>query len=255
MSLFICSLNSGSNGNCYYVGNQKEAILVDAGISCRETERRMARSGLSMTKVKAIFISHEHTDHTYGAPVLSRKYRIPVYIAEAAHANSKLILDRSLKRVLAADDRIEIGGLSIKAFSKQHDAADPLSFTVSHEKVVVGVFTDIGSVCSNLIQHFQLCDAAFLESNYDENMLIQGSYPWFLKNRIRGDQGHLSNDQALELFKTHRSPALSHLFLAHLSKDNNNATRVMDLFHQETHDVRIAVASRFEESPVLTIGE
>src|SRR5471030_379982 len=113
MSVFICSLNSGSNGNCYYVGNHNEAILVDAGISCRETERRMARVGLSMTKVKAIFVSHEHSDHIRGIPVLARKYRLPVYITSGTLQNSGLGLANEQVKFLSAFTDITIGDLIV----------------------------------------------------------------------------------------------------------------------------------------------
>src|SRR5688572_23810621 len=122
MSLFIASLNSGSNGNCYYVGNHSEAVLIDAGISCRETERRMANLGLAMEKVKAVFISHEHSDHINGLAVLVKKYRLPVYISEATLRNSGMILPQDLVRHFNSES-VSIGALRVTAFEKQHDAA------------------------------------------------------------------------------------------------------------------------------------
>src|SRR5690349_7021744 len=121
MSLFITSLNSGSNGNCYYVGNDEEAIFVDAGISCRETERRMSRLGLQMEKVKAIFVSHEHSDHISGIPVLARKYKLPVYITQRTLKSGGLDLAAEQVRSFAAYQNVQIGGLSITAFPKFHD--------------------------------------------------------------------------------------------------------------------------------------
>src|ERR1700712_5124167 len=168
MSLFITSLNSGSNGNCYYIGNEREAILVDAGISCRETEARMKRLGLSMNKVKAIFISHEHSDHIRGITVLAKKYKLPVYITPLTLQHGGLILNDGLVSEFIADEPVHIGGLAVTAFSKLHDAAHPHSFTVACGNIKVGVFTDIGAVCENLVHHFQQCHAAFLETNYDE---------------------------------------------------------------------------------------
>src|SRR3954469_1092284 len=122
MSLFIASLNSGSNGNCYYTGNGREAVLVDAGISCRETEKRMAKLGLSMEQVRAIFISHEHSDHISGLPVLAKKYRLPVYISHATLRNSGMTLPEELVRHFDAAP-ISIGELRVTAFEKLHDAA------------------------------------------------------------------------------------------------------------------------------------
>src|SRR5690606_34419586 len=193
MSLTITSLNSGSNGNCYYIGNENEAILVDAGISCRETERRMLRLGLSIQKVKAIFISHEHSDHIRGINVLAKKHQIPVYITPNTLIFSKLNLAHSPVISFKAFELIKIGNLTITGFPKSHDASDPHSFIVSCNGVKVGVFTDIGVVCDHVITHFQQCHAAILEANYDEELLENGNYPYFLKRRIRGGNGHLSN--------------------------------------------------------------
>src|SRR5687767_13241686 len=253
MSLFITSLNSGSNGNCYYVGNEKEAILVDAGISCREIEKRIKRLGLSISKVKAVFVSHEHTDHISGLPVLVNKYRLPVYITAATLVHARLRLDESLVMSFTAYEPIVIGNLCITAFPKFHDACDPYNFVVSCNNIKVGVFTDIGVPCTHLINHFKQCHAAFLETNYDDIMLEQGRYPWYLKNRIRGGSGHLSNKQALELFMAHKPKFMSHLFLSHLSKNNNCPQLVQQLFNQHASGVKMIVASRYRETAVYYI--
>ena len=254
MSLFICSLNSGSNGNCYYIGNNKEAILVDAGISCREVERRMKRLGLSMQNVKAVFISHEHWDHIKGIPVLAKKYCLPIFITIPTLQNGMLRVNNNLIRDFEAYNPVSIGDLIITAFPKMHDAADPYSFTISCNNVTVGVFTDIGTPCEHLIKHFKQCHAAFLEANYCDDMLTNGNYPYHLKERIRGDRGHLSNTQALELFINHRNDQLSHLILAHLSKNNNSPKLVEKLFRKHAGTTNILVASRYEEMPVYSIG-
>jgi len=253
MSIYFTSLNSGSNGNCYYVGNEREAVLVDAGLSCKETENRMSRLGLTMHRVKAIFITHEHTDHTRGVEVIARKYRIPVYITAATHGSSKLRLDPKLIRHFSRLAPVNVGELTINPFRKKHDASDPHSFTVSGNGVTVGILTDLGMACEHVIRHFSQCHAAFLEANYDVNMLLEGNYPIYLKRRIHSDEGHLSNIQALELFKTHRSPHMSHLLLSHLSEQNNQPGLVHDLFSQHAEGVQVAVASRFEPSALYCI--
>lgn len=254
MSLFITSLNSGSNGNCYYVGNEHDAILVDAGISCRETEKRMQRLGLNMHQVRAIFISHEHSDHIRGLTVLAKKYQLPVYITPRTLQHGGLVLDEHLVIPFRGYEAVRVGELEITAFPKLHDASDPHSFIISYRDVKVGVFTDIGSPCDNLISHFAQCHAAFLEANYDEAMLEQGRYPYHLKRRIRGGNGHLSNSQALEVFKLHRPSFMSHLLLSHLSKDNNCPQLVQDLFNLHANGINIIVASRFEETAVYRIS-
>ena len=251
MPVFIASLNSGSNGNCYYVGNAHEAVLIDVGISCRETEIRMNRLGLSMKKVKAIFVSHEHSDHIRGITVLAKKYGLPVYITQQTLLKGGLFLDKVFE--FKSHHPIYIGDLQITAFKKFHDAAEPHSFVISCGNVNVGVFTDIGSVCDNLIDHFKICHAAFLEANYDEEMLENGRYPYHLKRRIRSGHGHLSNTQALSLFIDYKPAHMSHLFLAHLSKDNNCPKLVYNLFNGYARGAEIIVASRYEETPVYFI--
>jgi phosphoribosyl 1,2-cyclic phosphodiesterase len=248
MALRFASLNSGSNGNCYYLGNEEDAILIDAGISCREIERRMQRLGLPMEKLRAIFISHEHSDHIRGLPTLLKKYRIPLYITPPTFRGTRMYLYEELMKDFSGQLCINIGSLAVRPFSKLHDAADPYSFTISSGGVTVGVFTDLGRVCSNLVTHFRQCHAALLESNYDEEMLDKGHYPWHLKQRIRGGQGHLSNREALELFVANRPPHMKHLWLGHLSQNNNDPAIVSRTFAAHAGSVEIQVASRYEES-------
>ncbi len=254
MSLLVSSLNSGSNGNCFYIGNQNEAVLVDAGISCREIEKRMKRLGLKVQNLKAIFVSHEHSDHTRGIHSLVKKFHLPVYITPPTASNGRLYLDNGYKRSFTAYEPVQIGGLTITAFPKFHDACDPYSFIVSSPEVKVGVFTDIGIPCSHVVKHFSQCHAAFLEANYDEEMLEKGNYPYHLKKRIRGDHGHLSNAQALELFKKFRPSHMTHLFLSHLSKNNNCPVLVKNLFDSHANGVEMVIASRFEETNVYHIS-
>ncbi|ANH80893.1 MBL fold metallo-hydrolase [Niabella ginsenosidivorans] len=253
-SLYITALNSGSNGNCYYIGNDEEAVLIDAGLSCRETEKRMYRLGLAMKKVKAIFISHEHSDHIRGLEVLSRKHQLPVYISPGTLRQAGLQLDPDLVRPLCAGTPVHIGALVVSAFLKYHDAADPHSFTVEDHHTCIGIFTDIGKVCEKISAHFKRCHAAFLEANYDEEMLEKGRYPYYLKKRIRGGLGHLSNKEALDLFLSCRPAHMSHLFLSHLSADNNHPDLVHDLFHKQATTTHIVIASRYEETPVYRVS-
>lgn len=253
MSIFICSLNSGSNANCYYLGNQEEAVLIDGGLSCRETVKRLKRLGLSIRKIKAIFVSHEHGDHVHGVPALSKKYQLPVYITPGTLEQGRLDIREDLVAPLKPYEPVSIGKLSITAFPKLHDASDPQCFMVESDQVKVGIFTDLGAPCEHVIRHFRQCHAAFLEANYDENMLMTGSYPFHLKNRIRGNYGHLSNDQALELFVEHRPPHMTHLFLSHLSRENNSPKIVKNTFAKMAGSTQIIVASRDKESSLYHI--
>jgi phosphoribosyl 1,2-cyclic phosphodiesterase len=252
MALYITSLNSGSNGNCYYVGNSNEAVLIDVGLSCRETEKRMKQLGLDIKKVKAIFISHEHGDHIKGVPVLAHKYSLPVYITNITATHGPRLIGH-LAKAFAANEPIAIGQLLVTAFTKQHDAADPHSFIITYNQTTVGVFTDIGIACQQVIHYFKQCHAIFLEANYDEDLLENGRYPLHLKNRIRGGEGHLSNKQALELFINHRPSFMSHVLLSHLSKENNTPQLAKELFVPHADGIEIVVASRNEASAIYTI--
>jgi phosphoribosyl 1,2-cyclic phosphodiesterase len=254
MSLYIASINSGSNGNCYYIGNNDEAVLVDVGISCREVEKRMKRLELSMDRVKAVFISHEHSDHIKGVEVLSRKYRLPVYITTPTLLYSGLKIDPQLTRPFKAYEPVSVQALSVLAFPKFHDASDPHSFIIESKGIKIGVLTDIGSNCAHVIRNFKQCHAAFLETNYDERMLEEGGYPYYLKKRIRSDKGHLSNDQALELFLKHKPKFMSHVLLSHLSKSNNCPQLAHELFSKHAGTTTVIVASRYEESAVYEIS-
>lgn len=254
MSLSIASLNSGSNGNCYYIGNEEEAVFIDAGLSCAETEIRMNRLGLKMDRIKGIFISHEHSDHVLGLSALVQKYKIPVFINPGTLREVRGKRMRAFVQLTESHKPVSVGSLLITPFPKNHDARDPHSFIVSCRQATVGIFTDIGQPCSQLVHYFSQCHAAFLEANYDEDMLQNGRYPYFLKNRIRGGNGHLSNHQALELFKAHRSASLSHLLLSHLSKENNSPELVQSLFEPHSASTRVIIASRYQESQLYCIS-
>ncbi len=253
MSLFITSLNSGSNANCYYVGNSHEAVLIDAGLSCRETEKRMLHLGLSMNTVKAVFVSHEHSDHITGLAGISKKHQLPVYITSATLGNCRIPIEPLLIREFQKNNPVRVGNLSITPFRKSHDAKDPHSFMVSGQGINIGIITDIGHACKQVIKYFSQCHAAFLESNYCADMLANGSYPYHLQKRISSDEGHLSNAQALDLFMNYKSPDLRLLILSHLSKNNNKPELVNTLFNQQAGNTQIVVASRYVATPVFCI--
>lgn len=253
MALWVASLNSGSNGNCYYIGNEHEAVLVDAGISCRDITRRMKLLGLNMQKVKAVFITHEHGDHVKGVEGLGTKYWLPHYFTEKTFAASPLKPERSLVRYFSGADQVRIGALTITAAPSLHDAVDPHSFTVSDNEVTVGVFTDMGIMSERENQLLTQCHAAFLEANYDDEMLAAGRYPESLKQRIRGNRGHLSNYQAAAIVKEQRPALLKHIFLSHLSKENNRPELALAAFEGILPGAKIHIAPRYGPSPVFHI--
>jgi phosphoribosyl 1,2-cyclic phosphodiesterase len=254
MSLTFASLNSGSNGNCYYAGNASEGVLIDAGICCRQVEERLRRLNLSIHLVKGVLISHEHVDHIKGLEALALKYQLPVFITPSTLKYSRINLPAHLVKYFKIGDEVIIGALKVITFPKYHDAVDPCSFVIEYNHVRFGIFTDIGKPCSSLVDYFRTCHGALLEANYDEAMLEAGNYPLFLKKRISGGSGHLSNHQALNVFTTHKPTFMSHLFLAHLSHNNNCPVVVEKLFKANAQGVNITVASRFKESSVVSIN-
>jgi phosphoribosyl 1,2-cyclic phosphodiesterase len=249
----VCALASGSNGNCYYIGNKTEAILIDAGISRRQIIDRMRSKGLNPLKVKAVFITHEHSDHYKGAKILSKKLNIPVYMTSKTHEKSYFTMRPTNVITFEPGDVIQIGDFAIHSFSKLHDAIDPCSFRIEHDEKNIGVFTDIGAPCDNVKHHIGLCDFLFLEANYDIDMLETGKYPYYLKKRVAGEFGHLSNNQALELIQTHAGENLKNILLSHISEDNNRGEIAMDTFKPLQTKYTIQLTSRYAPTEVITI--
>ncbi|MGF7140642.1 MBL fold metallo-hydrolase [Roseimarinus sediminis] len=251
----VCAIASGSNGNCYYIGTEEEAVLVDAGISCKQILLRMEERGLDASKLKAVLVTHEHADHIRGVRVLSKKLGIPVFYTYGtwnhAHKSSKT----PQARYLHIGEPLEWGVFTIHPFAKRHDAGEPCSFRIEAEGHQIGVMTDIGSLCENVISHFQLCHVVFLESNYDEHLLINGAYPWYLKQRILSEVGHLSNAQAFELISTYGNGQLKSVFLSHLSGENNTPELAYNAFASLHEKYRFITTSRSEASEVLVLGD
>jgi len=176
--LLLCAIASGSNGNCYYIGNEREAVLVDAGISARQTIARLQQKNIDPTLIKAIFLSHEHSDHTCGARVLSKRLHVPVFVTSKTFMSMYAHLRPSAPKFFIPGTTIAIGSFKIASFIKNHDAVEPCSFTIEYNGHHVGVFTDIGSICDNVKQYLGRCHSLFLETNYDEKMLWEGRYQW-----------------------------------------------------------------------------
>jgi phosphoribosyl 1,2-cyclic phosphodiesterase len=245
-----CALASGSNGNCYYVGNETQAVLIDAGISRRQLMKRMKQVGLDLRKVVAVFITHEHSDHNRGIRVISDLQNIPVYMTAGTLQKTKMDNRPCDIHTITAGDTIEIGDFRVHSFSKKHDAVDPCSFRIELNNLNVGVFTDLGAVCSKVAAQFAQCDVAFLESNYDQYLLEEGPYPVYLKKRVASDRGHLSNDQAVALASAHIGGRLKTLLLSHISADNNRVDIAMNAFRALEGHFKIIPTSRYEPTAV-----
>jgi len=251
----ICALASGSNGNCYYIGNDRDAVLVDAGISRRQVLERMKERRLDPAKVRAVLVSHEHADHFRGIRVLSKHLDVPVFMTRRSYEKS-WGPNRPLSiSYFDPGDIIKIGGFNIHTFLKQHDAAEPCSFRIEHEGLNVGVMTDIGEPCENVVRHFSECQAMFLESNYDEEMLWNGSYPEHLKNRVASGNGHLSNKQASELLEEYGGDDLQVVFLSHLSADNNRPEVALSEFERLKDRFLVKLTSRHNPAEIFTLNK
>ncbi len=252
--LEICAIASGSNGNCYYIGNEKDAILIDAGISCKQILLRMKTRNLAPEKIKAVFISHEHSDHLRGARVFSKRLQVPVYITAKTHNAAYKNIRPDYPRFFVPDSEIKVGEISVFSFLKNHDAADPCSFRVEYKGKNVGVFTDIGEPCENVLSQLEKCNVLFLETNYDEKMLWEGSYPYILKRRIASEYGHLSNKQAFNLLNDHAGPQLECVFLSHLSKENNTPEIALNEITPLKTKFKIILTSRYEAGEIFKLN-
>ena len=249
----FCAIASGSNGNCYYVGNNEDAILVDAGISRKQILLRMHEKELDPSKVRAIFISHEHSDHMRGVKILSKTLNVPVYFTKKTFEKSWNPNRPVHYKFFEPGEEIQINSLKVHSFLKLHDAAEPCSFRVELNGKSVGVFTDIGEPCDNLVSHFSVCDAAFLEANYDDDMLWNGDYPYYLKQRVASSNGHLSNHQSSKLFREFANFRLKHLFLSHLSKENNTPEKALIAFSGMHEHCSVLLTHREKPSDVIRI--
>lgn len=249
----LCALASGSNGNCYYIGNESDAVLIDAGISAKQILIRLHDAGLEALKIRGIFISHEHSDHIRGVRVLSKRLGIPAWFSQGT-LNTVAEAERpELTQLFVPGKAVKSGSFTVHSFLKNHDAAEPCSFRVEHDDWHIGVFTDIGEACTQVKNQLRKCHALFLETNYDEKMLWAGSYPYTLKQRVASSHGHLSNDQAFELIRDHAGPELVHVFLSHLSGENNLPELAASRFESLSDRFNVKITSRQTFSELIQL--
>lgn len=258
----LCSIRSGSRGNAILVYTEKTRILVDCGISGKMAESGMREIGIEPETLSAILVTHEHQDHISGIGVMSRRYGLPVYANERTWA----AMDRTVGKMQAENRRnfshaeaFEIGEIGVLPFSIPHDAADPVGYSFTGGGRKVSVATDIGVLEESLFRSIQGSDAVLLEANHDRNMLDMGSYPWPLKQRIRGEGGHLSNDDAGKAAEFLVRMGTQRIMLGHLSQENNYpllaqqtvVNILRDAGIETERDMRLCVAPRDRISPVI----
>lgn len=263
----VCSIASGSSGNCIYIGSDTTHILIDVGISCKRVKEGVGALGLSMNQIDGIFITHEHSDHIAGLGVIAKQYSIPVYCTKGTmdgilSGKGRNIPDESLFTVVTAEQKVILKDMTIHPFAISHDAAEPVAYRVYHEKKKVAVATDLGCYNDYTVASLTGMNVLVLEANHDVNMLQVGPYPYYLKKRILGNRGHLSNESAGKLLCRLIHDKMQAVVLGHLSKENNipelayEAVRVELALSDVPHvgnEFPIYVAKRDELSELITI--
>ncbi len=218
------SLGSGSTGNATLIeasGLRPVRLLVDCGLGVRQLSTRLGQAGLAESDISAIFITHEHSDHIGCARQFALRHRVPVWMSRGTYEGIGLPDFDGLLRMTSDSDTIDLGGLQLTPFTVPHDAREPLQMTCTDGAAKLGVLTDLGHATAHLLAHLAHCDALVLECNHDTEMLAQSSYPFFLKRRVGGLYGHLSNSAAADIARAAAHAGLKHLVAAHLSQQNN----------------------------------
>ena len=222
----LCSIASGSSGNCIYVGSNRTNLLVDAGVSAKRIEFGLNGIDIQPDSLEGILITHEHSDHISGLGILARKYNIPIYAThETLGAIRRIkaigVIDEALFHPVKPKEAFLINDILVEPFATSHDASNPVCYTMSSDGHKVGIATDLGMYDEDIVACLQESDLLMIEANHDVNMLMVGHYPYYLKQRILGNRGHLSNDTSADLISKLLSPRLRYIQLAHLSKENN----------------------------------
>ena len=217
----VCLLASGSRGNSTLIEADGCRLLIDAGLSGKETERRLAAIGLTGEDLHGILVTHEHRDHVGGIGPLARRYGLSVHIDRQTHAALPNLGKIDDLQYFTAGEDFSFKNLLISSFSTTHDAVNPVGFTIQSREGKIGFATDLGMSTRLVVEQLKNCRVLILEANHDEQMLLHGTYPWALKQRIRSRHGHLSNNETRNLLGEVCWPGLEALFLAHLSEENN----------------------------------
>lgn len=264
----LCSIASGSSGNCIYVGSEHTHLLIDTGISKKKIEEGLSQIGITGEDLDGILITHEHSDHIQGLGVFSRKYKVPVYatggtIFGIENYKSLGKMPEGLFHKVKIDEMFSIGELNIKPFAISHDALEPSGYRIENQEKKVAVATDLGVYDQYIVDNLRDVNAIVLEANHDVHMLEVGPYPYPLKQRVLGSQGHLSNESSGRLLCDILHDNLQCVMLGHLSKENNYESLAYETVKLEVtlgdtpysgEDVHIVVAKRDSVSELITIA-
>lgn len=258
----ICSIASGSSGNCIYIASEQSRILIDVGISGKRIREGLASIGVCLEDLTGILITHEHSDHIQGLGVISRKYNLPIYSTKGTiegilQSGSVGKVDASLFHEINYEIDFLVGDLEIHPFQISHDAMEPVAYVARQGGKSIGIATDMGVYDEDIVRNLSGLDALLLEANHDVNMLQVGAYPYYLKRRILGDKGHLSNENSGRLLSRILHDDCKCILLGHLSKENNMEELAYETVRQEItmsdccycgNDFPIYVAKRDEVS-------
>ena len=267
MNLAICSLASGSSGNCYVVRGGDTFVLVDAGISGKQIRERLNAIGLAPSRLSAVLVTHDHSDHVKGLAALLKTTDAAVYANRATACGCSTDIPEDRLRCFVTGEAFPLGDLDVETFPVSHDTADPAGFTFRRGGSQLSIVTDTGTVTPAVMDQIRGADILVLESNHDENILRMGRYPWFLKQRILGDCGHLSNEAAAKALaralaeEDPEGPARERtVLLAHLSQENNFPEMALTTMNNVLEEqgllrpgLKIRILSRTEQSPVYTV--
>ena len=256
----ISSLASGSSGNSFLIKGNNNSILIDAGISCRQVIERMTLLGESPKNLKAIFITHEHSDHIKGADVLSRTFKIPIYSTKETSRNCLLCSNPEQIVYIKNKQITKVGNMEIESIPKSHDCPNPVSFKISStsNKRIISIITDLGKLNKDVLEAINDSDFLAIEANHDRIMLENGPYPYFLKKRIAGEKGHLSNEKSAIAVLENANRKLQSILLCHLSENNNTpkiAFRTFNNFVNLRKDLtpKIQIAPRYTNTELLEV--
>ena len=263
----ICSIASGSSGNCVYVGSDTTHLLMDAGISGKRTETGLGELGIRLQDIDGIFLTHEHADHISGLGVLARKYGVPVYgtrgtLGAVRASHSLGTIDEELFHCVQADEKVTVKDVTLYPIRTSHDAAEPVAYRISHDRKKIGLITDLGCYNDYTVECLRDLDVLYLEANHDINMLQVGPYPYYLKQRILGKKGHLSNEAAGKLLSRLLHDDMKAIVLGHLSQENNLPELAYETVRVEVNmsdtpykseDFPLYVAKRNEVSQMIEI--
>lgn len=260
MTMDFCSLVSGSSGNCQFIQNDNTKILVDAGLSGKKIQEGLSSIDINPSDIDGILITHEHSDHIKGAGILSRRFDIPIYANEGTwEGMEKSIGNISDKNIfIIGNNDFEIGSLGINPFKIHHDCNDPLGFSIFSRNKKASILTDTGIVDENIMNAIRGSDILMVESNHDVDMLKVGSYPFYLKKRVLGKWGHLSNEDAGKIITETITKEDAIVILGHLSLENNFPELALEtvrsiLDKEKLESLKLNIASRFKRTDLFSL--